>query len=330
MRARPLPCPSEKVFYNITYKRIGEMNIFCEEGDTNEECERVYLYCTTNPAAGSPIIDIKIDNTAILNGWETVRTHNKKALYDAMGDYESSMWFLHMKRTVEDPKYISEVVIGVGGNDAQAKAVLLAAGCNYMLEKDLNNNVGAHSDYIYLGYKRTSNPNEAIRDLRTTHDDEVASFTRNGATYYKIDGNLNSYTNAFADDIFLYYTMDAKAGTPITSLGTSKHVANWSHGEGNRYVVTTVLNQYNEGSDLNKNCGLQSDYIYLLQTRDKMDGNGVTASMIGDGSIVVIITFAVLSVGAIVCIYIVQKKRRAKECAVSNEQNNTKTESPSK
>ena len=297
---------SEMVFDGITYKRAGGANIFCEEGEADSVCERVYLYYTTNPAAGSPIIDIKIDNTAILNGWETVRTQNKKALYDDMDDYAGSMWFIHMKRTVEDPKYIGEIVIGIGGNDAQAKAVLLAAGCNYMLEKDLNNNVGANSDYIYLGYKRTSDPKKAIRDLRTTHDNEVDSFVRNGATYYKIEGNLNSYTNVFADDIFLYYTMDSRAGTPITSLGTSKHVANWSHGEGNRYVVTTVLNQYNEGSDLND--GALGDYIYLLQTRDKTDKS--TASMIGSGSVIVIIALTIISASVIVWICIAQKKHR--------------------
>ena len=300
---------SEKIFNRITYKRAGEMNIFCEEDGTDEVCDRVYLYYTTNPAAGSPIIDILIDNTAILNGWQTVRTQNKKALYDDMDDYESSMWFIHMKRTTEDPKYISEVVIGVGGNDAEAKAALLAAGCEYMLEKDLNNGVGAHSDYIYLGYKRTSDPSEAIRDLRTTHDDEVDSFVKNGATYYKIEGNLNSYTNVFADDIFLYYTKDAKAGTPITSLGTSKHVANWTHGEGNRYVVTTVLNQHDEGSDLNRNCGLHSDYIYLLITRDKQDEKAI-ASMIGGGSLMIVVALFMVSVSVIAWVCVSQKKRR--------------------
>jgi hypothetical protein len=214
-----------------------------------------------------------------------------------------------MKRTTEDPKYISEVVVGIGGNDAEAKAALIAAGCDYMLEKDFNNNVGAHSDYIYIGYKRTSDPNKAIRDLRTTHNDEVDSFVKNGATYYKIEGNLNSYTYFYADDIFLYYTRDAKAGTPITSLGTSKTVANWSHGEGNRYVVKTVLNQHDEASDMNDNCGLQSDYIYLLITRDKQDGKW-GASMIGNGSVIIIVGFALLSAGAIIWICMAQKKRR--------------------
>ena len=298
----------------ITYHLVSDANIFCEENEEEATCDRVYLYYTTNPAAGSPILDIKIDDTAILNGWETVRTQNALALYDDMDAYEGNMWFIHVKRTTEDPKYISEVVIGVGGSDAEAKAVLIAAGCDYMLEKDLNSNVGAHSDYIYLGYKRTSDPNKAIRDLRTTHNNEVDSFVKNGATYYKIEGNLNSYTNIFADDIFLYYTMDPKAGTPITSLGTSQHVANWTHGEGNRYVVTTVLNQYDEGSDLNGGCGHQSDYIYLLQTRDKEDGKA-TASIMGNGSIVILVACGVISVGAIVAVYAVQRKRRSLESA---------------
>ena len=233
-----------------------------------------------------------------------------------MDDYESDMWFIHMKRTTEDPKYIAEIVIGVGGSEADAKAQLLAAGCDYMLEKDFNNNVGAHSDYVFLGYKRTSNPNEAIRDLRTTHDDEVDSFVKNGATYYKIDGNLNSYTNIFADDIFLYYTKDAKAGTPITSLGTSGSVANWSHGEGNRYVVTTVLNQKDKASDLNDGAG--GDYIYLLITRDRQDAKGI-ASMMGNGSVIIIGAFALASAVAIAWICIAQKKKRRMAATVSAE-----------
>jgi hypothetical protein len=316
--------PTETIVQDgITYHLVSSANIFCEENAVTDTCERVYLYYTTNPAAGNSIIDIQIDNTAILNGWETVRTQNNKALYDDMDAYSGNMWFIHMKRTTEDPKYISEVVVGIGGNDAEAKAVLIAAGCDYMLEKDFNNNVGAHSDYIYIGYKRTSNPNEAIRDLRTTHDNEVDSFVKNGATYYKIDGNLNSYTNVFADDIFLYYTRDAKAGTPITSLGTSQTVANWSHGEGNRYVVKTVLNQHDEASDMNDNCGHQSDYIYLLITRDKQDEKW-PASMIGKGSVIIIVGFTLLSAGAIVWICIEQKKRRiAATVGVDNATDNT-------
>ena len=149
---------------------------------------------------------------------------------------------------------------------------------------------------------------------------ETEARARWGTTdaYYKIDGNLNSYTNIFADDIFLYYTKDAKAGTPVTSLGTSGSVANWSHGEGNRYVVTTVLNQYDKGSDLNTNCGQQSDYIYLLITRDRQDAKGI-ASMMGNGSVIIIGAFALVSAVAIAWICIAQKKKRRMAATVSAE-----------
>ena len=314
------PKNNDMVFGKISYKLAGNLNLFCKEDGTNDKCKRVYVYYTTNPAAGDPIIDIQIDNVAILNGWETAKTQNGKALYADMDEYDDDMWFLHMKRTTMDPKYISEIVIGIGSSDADAKAALIAAGCDYMLEKDLNSNVGIHSDYIYLGYKRTSDPNEAIRDLKTTHNNAVESFVKNGATYHKIDGNLNSYTNIFADDIFLYYTKDAAAGTAITSLGTSASVANWSHGENNRYVVKTVVDENGKSSDLN--AGALGDYIYLLQTRDKMDENSAVGAMLGSGSITAIITFTVISAGVALWICIMKKKRQNKttvETASENE-----------
>ena len=44
--------------------------------------------------------------------------------------------------------------------------------------------------------------------------------------------------------------------------------------------------------DLNEDAG--GDYIYLLQTRDRED-SGLVASMIGEGSVLIIITFAAVS-----------------------------------
>ena len=311
----------EYIMNNIKYQLVSDANLFCEENYDTKTCKRVYLYSTTNPAAGAPILDIQIDNTAIVDGWQTVRTQKGKALYDDMNEYSGSMWFIHMKRELPEPKYISEMVVG-WGSDAEAKAMLLAAGCDYMLQKDFNNNVGEHSDYVYLGYKRTSDPNKAIRNIISVHDEDYTSFKKNGATYYKVEGNLNSYTNVFADDIYFFYTKDAKAGSPITSLGTSGSVANWSHGEGNRYVVETVLNQYGNPSDLNKGCGAHSDYIYLLQTRDKEDA-GLVASMIGEGSVLIIITFAAVSACVIEGIYIVKKKRQHKQSHNTGTQPNS-------
>lgn len=302
------------------YHLVSDANILCKENSDKKSCKRVYLYTTTNPVAGSPIVDIKIDHNAIVDGWQTVRTQNEKALYDDMDDFEDDMWFIHMKRAEPEPKYISEIVIG-WGSDSTAKAKLLAAGCDYMVARDLNDGVGALSDYIYLGYKRTSDPNQAIRNIIAVHNKSYTSFAKNGAMYHKVEGNLNSDTNYFADDIYLFYTKDPNAGGPLTSLGTSSSVANWSHGEGNRYVVTTVLNQDGKPSDLND--GAFGYYIYLLQTKDNLD-QSLLASMIGEGSIFIIIACVVVSVSIVVALYIHKKKRERKETNNINTQPNNK------
>ena len=179
-----------------------------------------------------------------------------------------------------------------------------------LLQKDFNAGVGILSDYVYLGYKRTSDPTQAIRNIISVHNEDYETFKKNGATYHKVEGNLNSYTNYFADDIYLFYTKDSKAGSPLVSLGTSGSEANWSHGEGDRYVVKTVLDQNGKPSDLND--GALGDYIYLLQTRDKVDEKAV-ASMIGNGSVIAIIGFIVVSASVIELLYIAKKKRIAKE-----------------
>lgn len=292
---------------NITYHLVGDTNLFCPENGEEKNCKRVYLYYTTNPSAGSKILDIKIDNNPILNGWETVRTQNGKALYDDMDKFESDMWFIHIKRQGEEAKqYISDVFIGWGSKE-EAFAMLLAAGCDYFLDKDLNDNCGAASDYVYLGYKKTSDVSLAIRDLRTTHDDNVKSFTKNGFLYTKINGNLNSYTNIFADDIYLYYTKDAEAGYPLVDLETS---SSGKSSESDGIIKSTVVNQYNKNSDLND--GALGSYIYLIMSKAVPENDTYqTASIIGEGSLAAIIMLSVVSIVCASVILVVQKKGRA-------------------
>ena len=103
----------------------------------------------------------------------------------------------------------------------------------------------------------------------------------------------------------MFYTKDECAGNPIISLATSNDVENWTHGEGGKYVVSTVVNQDGKYSDLND--GALGQYIYLLLTRDKTDA-GILASMIGNGSIFIIVTFAVASALAVGGIYLVKRK----------------------
>ena len=60
------------------------------------------------------------------------------------------------------------------------------------------------------------------------------------------------------------------------------------------------------------NDGAFGAYIYLLQTRDKND-QGFVASMIGEGSVLTIITFAAVSACVVEGLYIIKKKRKRKK-----------------
>ena len=68
-----------------------------------------------------------------------------------------------------------------------------------------------------------------------------------------------------------------------------------------------MLDQNGKPSDLNDGAG--GDYIYLLITRDKEDAKNI-ASMIGDGSAMIVIALFVVSVAAIAGVCVCQKKRR--------------------
>lgn len=88
------------------------------------------------------------------------------------------------------------------------------------IDKDLNDDCGTYSDYIYLMYKKASDQNETefITDFYISNSSSTpATITYNNRTYHlaafdggdhfkNLKGDLNS--NAGGDDIHLYYTKD--------------------------------------------------------------------------------------------------------------------------
>ena len=88
------------------------------------------------------------------------------------------------------------------------------------IDKDLNDDCGSYSDYIYLMYKKGSDQteNEFITDFYISNSSSApATITHNNRTYHlaaydggdhfkSLKGDLNS--NAGGDDIHLYYTKD--------------------------------------------------------------------------------------------------------------------------
>ena len=120
--------------------------------------------------------------------------------------------------------YYADMVVRSGKSESVVKSKLTAEGFK-ILDQNLSPNARSvliHEDqYSYIGYKTTSNPDMAIRDIR------VATFYNEGEMYfgqcsYACAGRLGfpadnkDENKAYPSDLDgLYYSRDKNAGTPI-------------------------------------------------------------------------------------------------------------------
>lgn len=163
-----------------------------------------------------------------------------------------------------DDRYVSEIYFSIGSEESSAKEALTSAGYK-VIDVDLNK--GAGGKYIYLGYKTTTNPDNAIRGIVSQYSSKAnnaASVTYNGNQYYAVGANgysvLDVNKEAGGKYIYVYATKSASAGKPITSLDVSARIissipdsfSNWN-------VVKSITD--GKKADLNKGAG--GKYIYL-------------------------------------------------------------------
>ena len=230
----------------------------------------IYLYYTKDSRAGSPVLELYgtesvVDHTDTLYNHHTVRRlwDFKYSNLNAGTTAFTDNIYLVMKRAGNAGKYISDVMVVYGWSESGAKEKLRNAGYLEYVDKDLNDGTGS-SQWVYLGYKRTDDPDKAIRNLLVYRVSEPATRTYNNATYTLVsDVNLNRHCHAFSDDLFLYYTRDKAAGDPITALYVSETPVEYKkdeHGyhrtvQGGSGFGTTYI-------DLNRTAG--GDYIYLV------------------------------------------------------------------
>ena len=230
----------------------------------------IYLYYTKDSRAGSPILDLYgtesvVDHTDTLYNHQTVRRlwdfaySNLNAGTTAFTDNI----YLVMKRAGNAGKYISAVMVVYGWSESGAKEKLKEAGYLEYVDKDLNDGTGS-SQWIYLGYKRTDDPNKALRNLLVYRLSEPSTVMYKNVQYTLVsDVNLNRHCHAFSDDLFLYATYDAAAGNPITALYVSETPVEYKKDEHGYH--RTVQGGSGFGStyiDMNRTAG--GDDIYLV------------------------------------------------------------------
>lgn len=282
-----------------------------------------YLYATTNPAAGARITDILVDNNPIITGYETVRTsdnNEEKVLYLC-----EEGTYIHLRREdYTDKEYVSDVYAvssSEGGEEAICR--LAEMGCTDVINYDLNKDAGG--DYVYLGYTRTDNEDNALRNMFLYSSED--SFTRPsmiGYTYHMACNGLNFNEKAGGTYITLYASKNKKDGEPVISLSVSNKPVNDSGRGGISTVKLYDHGANNAPFDLNYKAG--GEYIYLNLHRkvyNNLLGNNIISgtlvgqgsggvlvhfggSVIGNGSVVMIIIFSGIFVAAGVLIIILK------------------------
>ncbi|MBQ0047222.1 MAG: InlB B-repeat-containing protein [Prevotellaceae bacterium] len=155
-------------------------------------------------------------------------------------------------------KYISDVAVAGGGN---AQEWLKKNGYE-VIDKDLNK--GARGWYIYLGYKKTDNPAEAITGMFVAYDANSPKIYNN-CTYNLAPRNSSDFNgdmnrgHSGSKDLFLFYT---KGKPEVNGLMTSISVE-WFDNSQNS---TDYVSKYKDGelspnADMNEGAG--GKYIYF-------------------------------------------------------------------
>lgn len=163
--------------------------------------------------------------------------------------------------------YIKDIAIV--GSSSKQQGILTKNGYT-VIDYDLNKGSGFSSFYIYLGYKYTSDPAEAITGILVSHEN-VNSFSYNGCIYRKIqhmgDSSFDGDTNkgAEGDYNYIYYTKDKlNENGALTTL--------WVTGaarDDDPNGVPLYSNGALEDKIANVNSGTKGSAIYLMTNYHK-------------------------------------------------------------
>ncbi len=122
-------------------------------------------------------------------------------------------------------------------------------------------NKGAKGKFIYLCYRETTNPNDAIRGLKILEGENAAA----PGGFTKVARDLNS--GAKGAYLFLAFSKDRSAGEPIREIKFDVSETELSKrnklGQGGLAVATSSVSAYTYlKTDLNKGAG--GSFIYLM------------------------------------------------------------------
>ena len=232
---------SEFVRYEAVKERAGA------PGDVNCFQARRWnaLYVSYDPTAGSPItansmgefFRVKRGNSETAdNTYVGVGYFGQKAVTNLNNyTYKDKVKGLYLFFTTEDSlagitsdrengRYLQSIVIAQAKSPEEAKLSITRMTGFEVLEFDLTPELA--TKYTYIGYRTTSNPNDAITDIRVhvavPHKGDDGLMTGptikygNGSASYTCAGVYSyDYYGGTQEGVMLYYTKQASCGDPI-------------------------------------------------------------------------------------------------------------------
>lgn len=216
------------VFYEAvtdTDDKVVDLNAFSEDSS-----QWISLYASYDRQGddAKPIkakdLRLKKGNGETPSGYEPLTAFGQVIAYnlnqwDEKDDANGVYFFYKQDKNVAAESnvtyYIYDVYLQSGESDAHCLGLLHAAGytpINVNLSPDLTDGaiVGEKKIYTYLGYKLTTNPNSAVRDLRIAYGPSQGEIKNGSSTYAECGSN---------GQVTLYATKYTSAGTPLLAGG---------------------------------------------------------------------------------------------------------------
>jgi hypothetical protein len=280
-----------------------------------------YVYTGGN---GVPLTDISFSKTAMQPG-----------VYTAISQYNTSdpqnPWWLHMHSPeIAESKYIASVGVVSAGkyddNNGRFLATsfrpdpynkiyceLLNQGFTQCVGMDFNHGT-SDGDTVAIGYTLTNNPKQAVTNIITSEQNKE-TISVNGITYTRGTGVSLNATLKYGNNIYLYYTLDSKAGNLVTGisgeLSTKSGVEYLQRAEGG--ISNLNLNAADKDPSCKNNSYLPALYLSIQRDGAVNKNASLSASVFAENpqmKLIVVIAGAAVLVSVITVII---KKRYAKK-----------------
>ena len=325
----PVPPDSAKI-NGYTYKKVSNL-IHClrvTDGASGSEMHFAatqdhYFYIYTG-GNGVALTDISFSQNAMNPGTYSVINQNNYA------NPQNPWWIQMHSPEITESAYISRVGVVSAGkyNDNDAREIacgvasnpynrvyceLLNQGFTQCVGMDFNHGT-SDGNTVAIGYTLTNNPKQAVTNIITSEQNKE-TISAGGITYTRGTGVSLNETMKFGNNIYLYYTQDAKAGNLVTgiegALSTSSGVEYLQRAEGG--ISNLNLNAADKDPSCKDNSYLPA--VYLSIRRDgAMNKASLSASVFAENpQMKLIVVIAGVAVLASVITVIIKKRYEKKQ-----------------